>query len=139
MRIVALTVFVLALGACAGKLPAHSGPRAEVAPLPDPPMPEGWWVETSDGVNPSDVGSGAHFTPEGAILVLPGGSVDRAALRLRKVAPHRWDVDLDGNQMTVQQTAADALVVETRGKRIVFRPATASEALGFEARAAARD
>ena len=136
MRIIALTTLVCVLGACAGKVPAQSTTRSSVASLPDSPLPEGWWVETSDETNAKDVGSGAHFQAEGATIALPDGRVDRPPLRLRKIAPRTWEIDIGEAKAMVVQTADGGLVIDKAGKRITFRPATSSESQGFEARAA---
>jgi hypothetical protein len=129
MRAFAFHLSWLFLLSCAGKLPA-------VAP-PDPPLPEGWWVETSDEVNANGVGTGARFVKEGAIIVEADGSVVRPPLRLQKSAPREWWVDIDGGKATIRQTAADALVIDKGGKHIIFRAATPAEAKQLDARAAA--
>jgi hypothetical protein len=129
MRSFALNLSLLFLLSCAGKLPA-------VAP-PDPPLPEGWWVETTDEVNANDVGTGARFVKEGAIIVGTDGRVVRPPLRLQKSAPREWWVDIDEDKATIRQTAVDALVIDKKGKHIIFRAATPSESKQLDARAAA--
>jgi hypothetical protein len=129
MRSYAVHLSLLFLLSCAGKLPAGAPP--------DPPLPEGWWVETADEVNANDIGTGARFVKEGAIIVPTDGHVIRPPLRLQKSAPREWWVDIDKGKATIRQTAADALVIDKGGKRILFRAATPAEAKQLDARAAA--
>jgi hypothetical protein len=129
MRFFASILSLLFLLSCAGKLPAK-------APL-DPALPEGWWVETMDELNPDQVGTGARFVPEGTVIVTTSGRVVHPPLRLHKTAPRAWEIDLDGDKATVRQTAAAALMLEKKGKHVVFRQATPSESKQFDARAAA--
>ena len=134
MRTLALSVCAIFLGACPQKPPVERTTTPPVQALPDPAEPEGWWIETADEINAGDVGNGARFAAEGAIIVTKSGGVERPVARLTRVAPREWRFRIDKDDGTLRQPAADTLVIEIRGKRITFRRATDAESRSFEAR-----
>ncbi len=125
---------LLALGAC-GPPPVRTPP---VPPPADPASPEGWWIETADEVNASDVGNGVRFTAEGLVVVTRLGKIERIPQRLHRRGPREWKLWLDRLDGMVRQPDADTLLIEIGGKRVTCRRATADESrrLGTQAASA---
>ena len=85
-----------------------------------------------------NVGNGARFSAESAILVTPSGKVERVPEGLRCVAPSEWRAALGKGDIVVRLLAPDTLVIDTAGKRVTCRRATAEEARRLEAHPTAR-
>ncbi|HEY3352116.1 MAG TPA: hypothetical protein VGQ83_02625 [Polyangia bacterium] len=137
MRTVAWGLLAILLAACGAPPPVVRTTTQPVPARPAPAWPEGWWIETADELNAGDVGTGMRATADGPIIVTTSGRVQRPSVPFSRVAPREWRFRIDGHDGTVRQPAADALIVETRGKRITFRRATDEESRQLEARAQA--